>query len=696
MSSAWWTLAASDEIRDAGGSSGAAPANWPVLVNPSRSAVYQAVLNRISSYTPEWTNRGAGDAGIALAHLFSEEMEPVLQRLNQLPENSFIEFLATSGIQPFQPTSANALLQFTVSSASTASVYVPEGFQLGASPAGGGDMVIFETGADLYAAPGSIEEMYVFERGFYRPIPVPADPTDATAFQPFGANPQPGIAFFIGLSASTAGETIGPQISLGFQVQGVNGQPPVATGGVVPLPSPLSPLLRWDVLNGGKFQQAKIVLDETNGLVQSGVITLSLPDEWAPGIPAGAPDTAPLYWLRLEILYGNYLVPPVLTNVQLNIVRAAALQSIYDEVPTPVTGTNASVMTLSQTPVLPGSLILQVDDSTDISQSPALVSSVSNAASVSTISTTAIWTEVEDLADYGPTAQVYTLDSASGEITFGDGKNGMAVPPGFRNVVALKYQVGRGAAGAVAAGAITTMLSSVPFLESVSNPWPASGGTDAESQNQTLARGPQEIRARGRAVAAADYAVLALHASGALVARAYAVPGLHPAFAGTPIPGVVGIFVIPVERGTGAPIPDQDTLRAVSSYLSSNLAPAGVEIVAAAPVYHSVKICASVVVDDSVSRGDTVNAVTTLLNSYMDPVTGGDDGAGWPFGGALSNVAFVRKVLTEVSGVSAVPSLRFVVDGVSAGTCADASIPQNSLVWPSQHQILALGPGDEP
>jgi predicted phage baseplate assembly protein len=690
MTAVWWSKAASPEVRNAAASPGPAPSDWPILTDATRDAVYQTLLKRASSYTSEWTNRGAGDAGIAVAHLFSEEMEPVVQRLNQLPQNSFIEFLKIGGIQPFPPTSAMALLQFKVADAATQSVPIPQGFQVGASPAGGGNMVIFETNSDLYAAPGKIQEMYAFAHGLYDPIP----PAANASFQPFGANPRPGLAFLIGLSAAPR-VIVGPQISLGFQVQGLVGQPPVASGGVVPLPAPLTPLLRWDVLDGAQYQQAEIVTDETNGLAQSGVITLRLPVEWNPGIPSGAPDTAPLLWLRLQIVYGSYPVAPVLTDVQLNVVRATADQTIYNEVLTPLTGTNASVMTLSQTPVLANSLILQVEDSTNITLNSSPTTASSSPAT-SSISTTSIWNEVDDLTDFGPTSQVYTLDPASGEVTFGDGIHGMAVPVGFRNVVALTYKVGGGAGGAVPAGAITTMLSSVPFVTGVTNPWPATGGIDAESQSQALNRGPQEIRARGRAVASADYEVLALHATGALVARAHAVPGFHPAFAGTPIPGVVCVFVIPIERDSGPPIPDQDTLRAVSTYLSEGLAPAGVEIVAAAPVYHSVRVEVSVVIDASVSRGDTVNAVLALLNSYLDPVTGGDDGRGWPFGGTLSNISLVRKLVTEVNGVSAVPSLRFVVDGVRGAACADFPISANSLVWPQTHQVLALAPGEEP
>ena len=88
------------------------------------------------------------------------------------------------------------------------------------------------------------------------------------------------------------------------------------------------------------------------------------------------------------------------------------------------------------------------------------------------------------------------------------------------------------------------------------------------------------MRAHGRAVAAADYEILALRATGAQVARANAVAAFHPAYPGTPIPGVVCVFVVPPERGSGPPTPDAETLRAVSTYLTNGVAPAGVEVVA--------------------------------------------------------------------------------------------------------------------
>lgn len=684
MNAAWWGKEASAEERLGGAAAGAPPGSNPVLLPATRDAVFQELATRIGGFTWEWTNQRPGDAGVALAHLFGEEMEPVLQCADQLPEKAYVEFLQDAGVQPMPATPAKASLQFTVSDGSTQPVLVPQGFQVSAPAAGGGDPVIFETSGDLSAVPGKIQELYAFEKGFFRSI----DATkDDVPFLPFGNKPRPGLAFYAGVAADPSAD-LGARLSLGFVLQAPAGAPPpVSTGGAAPLPTPLGPLLKWEILDGTSFKEVQVLQDDTKALLQSGIVTLSLPDSWAPGILPGSSDTAPLRWLRLQISYGTFLAPPVLLSVKLNMVPAEAVRTIHDEILTPLTGWGGAVMSLSQTPVLPGTLILEVDDTADLT-SPTLSPGGGSAPHR--------WKEVDDLSIFSANDEVFVLDPATGQVRFGDNVHGKGVPPGFRNVRALSYQVGGGAGGAVGAKKITGLVKSVPLLTEATNPLPATGGMDAETQDQAKRRGPKEIRARGRAVALADYEVLALHAPGAQVARAAAVSAFHPAFPGKPIPGVVCVFVIPVWHHAGPPIADQGTLLAVSTYLSEALAPTGVEIVAAAPRFHSVRVVLGVVIDPAYGRGDAVRDVLQLIQGYLDPVTGGDDGQGWPFGGTLSYVAFVRKILMEVKSVTAVPWLQFVVDGVRGPTCADFPISPNSLVWGTSHEIIALGPGEEP
>jgi len=303
------------------------------------------------------------------------------------------------------------------------------------------------------------------------------------------------------------------------------------------------------------------------------------------------------------------------------------------------------------------------------------------------------WREVDDLAAWGPEDLVYRLDPQSGVLTFGDGVHGAPLPPGFRHVRALRYRVGGGAAGAVAAGAASTALSSAPFLTGVKNPRPASGGTDLEPRSRTLRRGPEEIRARERAVTVADYTLLALRARGARVARAHALAGVHPVFPGRAIPGVVAVFVVPRDSAPGEPpVPGQDDLRAVASTLAADWAPVGVEVVAAAPRYRRVRVEADVLLDPAADPGRTVTAALDTVDAFLHPLTGGDDGEGWPFGRTLEHNDLLRR-LAALPDIRAVPRLILVVDGRRLRSCTDVPLAPGELFWPQGHEVAPLEEG---
>src|SRR5207253_6776593 len=93
------------------------------------------------------------------------------------------------------------------------------------------------------------------------------------------------------------------------------------------------------------------------------------------------------------------------------------------------------------------------------------------------------------------------------------------------------------------------------------------------------------------------------------------------------------------DRNEGPPTPDEGALRAVADGLSESLAPAGIEVVAAAPRYHKVRAEVGIVVSATSDEGSVVREVLKALNTYFHPLTGGDDGNGWPFGGAIRNAA---------------------------------------------------------
>jgi predicted phage baseplate assembly protein len=692
MSEIWWGKESSPrsivELVRGPGSSG----NQPRLLPGSRPSIEARVRDRIKSFTPQWTNLRADDAGIALIRLFGEQMEPVIGRLNRLPEKALVDFLNIAGVEPLPATAATALLEFEVSDGATESVLIAEGFQVAAQPADdSSNLVIFETERSLFATPAKIAEMHVQQGSIFQAIDFDGA-SDASPFLPLGKRPTPGYALWIGLSGDVAP---GPTLSLGIRVYSPPGPPPaVPAGGVAPIPVPSPPLLRWDVLDGTSLEPAEVITDQTGGLVRSGLVELQLPRRWRTGRPAGLDGDEQLRWLRLRLAHGQYPAPPRLSFVKINVTQAIAARTIRDEVLEPVSNSDGRRWRLSQTPILPGSLILQIDEGGIVASVQAEPGAGNDSTGNETeggqeSSSTSFWREVSSLSLFGAEEKVYVLEPASGEVTFGNGITGAAVPPGFRHVRALSYRVGGGRAGAVDAEAANTLISSAPFLASVKNPLPASGGTDREDRRDAMRRGPEEIRARERAVTVADYDLLARRAPGAQVKRARAISGWHPSFPGSSIPGVVGVFVVPPDRNEGPPTPDQQTLRAVAEFLSRNAAPSGVEVVAAAPRYHTIRAEAGVIVRAEADAGATVQRVFNELNRYLHPLNGGDDGEGWPFGGTLHYTTLLRLV-TNVEGVSAVSRLNFLVDGFRLRACSDFAIAPDALFWPEGHQVIVL------
>jgi predicted phage baseplate assembly protein len=666
-SDVWWERDATGEGRIVPGPG--PTGSQPELVDATREAVRSDIRGRIAGYTPDWTNPDRQDAGVALVRLFGTQAEPVLSRVNRLPEKLLAEHLRTAGVRRRPAGAAAALLEFTVTPPDGASVLIPAGFQAAAS-----GQVIYETDDDLYATPATLGALAVQDDGSLQQLPLgPAGP--GRPFEPFGRDPKPGNGLWIGLAGVASPY---PLLSLGFVVKAKPPSP--ASSGDLDRPAPL---LRWDVLDGNRIVAAEVVKDDTSGFRASGTIELRVPRSWAPGRPPGSRPGLPLRWLRVQISHGEFTdVPPVLSGLRLNMVAATAARTIRDEPLQPIQDPGATSrrrMRLSQVPILAGSVVIEVDDDPGADVFGTTTGSTSR------------WQEVESLAGFGADDRVFVVDHATGEVTFGDGVNGAAVPPGFRNVRAVQYRVGGGKAGAVRAGAVNGVVTALPFVTRVNNPFPASGGTDPEPDADAIRRGAGELRSRGRAVAPADYGLMATRAPGASVARAHGVPGLHPDFAGKPIPGVVGVLVVPPADESGEPpVPTAATLQAVADFLTREVAPAGVTVVAAPARYRQVAVEAWVSLDPDQDRASVLARAGDAVTTYLDPLRGGENGAGWPFGGALRHTPLVRRLLS-VDGVLAVSQLSLTVDGLRLPPCTDHAIPPNTLVWPQRPLLLPVG-----
>lgn len=116
------------------------------------------------------------------------------------------------------------------------------------------------------------------------------------------------------------------------------------------------------------------------------------------------------------------------------------------------------------------------------------------------------WTRVDSFVDSGSTDKHYRIEVNEARdyyIVFGDGVNG-AIPIRGTNNIRATYRKGGGTVGNVAANTIMELLSTVSYVESVTNVAKASGGVDRETLDHARIYGPASIRTNNRMVTIQD------------------------------------------------------------------------------------------------------------------------------------------------------------------------------------------------
>ncbi|MFO0871708.1 MAG: baseplate J/gp47 family protein [Pirellulales bacterium] len=122
------------------------------------------------------------------------------------------------------------------------------------------------------------------------------------------------------------------------------------------------------------------------------------------------------------------------------------------------------------------------------------------------------WQEVESFFGRGPDEPVFVTyhdDQQRLHIRGGDGRTGRRFPSGRENI-RVRFRVGAGESGNVAAGRLDVLLKSLPGLQTVTNPVGAQGGAEAEAESRLRENLVAEMGTLGRAVSLRDYEHLAL------------------------------------------------------------------------------------------------------------------------------------------------------------------------------------------
>jgi predicted phage baseplate assembly protein len=251
-----------------------------------------------------------------------------------------------------------------------------------------------------------------------------------------------------------------------------------------------------------------------------------------------------------------------------------------------------------------------------------------------------------------PRSRHYTLDYISGIVQFGDGRRGIVPPEGKNSIVASSYRIGGGSLGNVNPNTLTSLGRALAYIEGVTNPLPATGGSDRESIEEAKARAPYTIKSRDRAVTTEDYEMLALRASTQL-ARAKCVPDRSNR-------GHVTLALLPKAdtRGdemTRRLVPSNEIMRYVKNYLEERKL-VGTVLNVVRPRYKDFSLRV-VLIRRSVGTSDRMRRdIEQKLRRFLHSLVGGKDGKGWEFGRPVLKTELVHLV-EEVPGVEGVDHL---------------------------------------
>jgi predicted phage baseplate assembly protein len=190
-------------------------------------------------------------------------------------------------------------------------------------------------------------------------------------------------------------------------------------------------------------------------------------------------------------------------------------------------------------------------------------------------------------------------------------------------------------------------------------------------------------------VTEADFEFLAMEALPAKIGR---IRCLQPRPSeGRVAPGQVYVLVIPRVRDPRAYIPANDLepepedIRLLTEYLDDRrLLTTRLDV--RPPAYHWVSVRVRVRAQEGVAENNVRRQIVARLNEFLNPLVGGTEGKGWPFGRHL----FPSDVYQSMQGM---PGLMFVrsVEIFSARQDGRAQGPAQESIEVVSHGVIASG-----
>jgi len=641
---------------------------------------FQDIVNEakrlIPRYCPEWTDHNLSDPGVTLIELFAWMTDLILYRLNRVPEKNYLRFMELLGMQLKEPVPARALITFGLSAPQSGPVTIPRNAELATLSTGDEDPITFATDDDTVIWPPTLTYCLASSDQTNYTDLFGRLTTDGDFFEAFQRVPLPGDALYFGFPENLGHHIV--SLLIDCNVEGI---------GVDPRDPPLS----WEAWCGNVrgWVRAGIEVDETGGLNTDGSVVLLLPPDMEPRTIQR--QTA--YWLRVRVLQPKPRQPTYSASPTINTIVPSSLggnawathsSSITGEILGRAGGVPGESLVLQNAPVLPrlpDEFIEIQDDEGEWVR----------------------WQEVPSFQNSGRDDHHYTLDGVSGTVSFGptmrqsDGVEVAygATPKQGEPIRMSRYRIGGGIEGNVGAGTLTVLRSSIPYVSSVTNAEPASGGLDAETIDAARIRAPLALRSQGRAVTAEDYEYLAREASRE-VARTHCIQTRSDA-SSVP-PGTVELLIVPAvppdhPRTLQALQPGPALLDAVRAYLDERKL-VGTQLAVDGPAWVGVSVDTTVVAHRNASAERVRQLVLDRIVEYLDPLLGGPTGDGWPFGRDLY-LSEMQSVVQGVAGVEYAQDVTLYQVDIQTGQTRAAGqriIINEDVLFLSYEHIVTVAP----
>jgi predicted phage baseplate assembly protein len=612
----------------------------PQLDDRAFKDLVEEARRRIPLYTPEWTDHNLSDPGITLIELFAWMTDIVLYRLNRVPDKMYIKFMELIGISLQEAEPARVPVTFWLSAPQPTAVTIPEGTEVATVRTETDPAVTFSTDVPAEIKVPKLAHVLTSstnrngQREFraYEARRVLGGQQSFPAFE--STPPRQGDAFYVGFEEDLSHHILGIQITV---------DRPEGAG-----IDPNNPPYVFEVMGSDAEQSwipVRVDHDGTLGMNVPGLVRINLP-----ALQRGTRNGVTAYWVRCRLdptrTPRSYGVSPVITQLEINswgvTVETTNVSRVKNEILGRSEGTPGQRFFLAHTPIVPRLknseyIIVRLPDGREER-----------------------WTEVADFSTSLPEDKHYMLDGSTGEVRFGPALPQRdssilsygAVPPKGAMIAMRMYRYGGGQSGNLAANTIRVLMTSIPYISQVRNLEAAHGGMDAEKLESAKQRVPGFLRSLDRAVTAADYEMLVEMAAPGLVSRAAC---LQPPLTNR---GEIKVLVIPrIQRPESYITPENLALPKelhdrVFSYLDERRLLATVmEVVPPSYQFVETDVLLRALPDYPVD--EVRNRVEARLYAFLNPITGGHDGKGWPFGRDL-NIGDIMAALLSVPGVESV------------------------------------------